>query len=57
VLQSASMLSNICWREYTLTVDGIVKQLPSTNELSLDLDEWTSTNKLAIMVIIACYMD
>jgi len=57
VLPSASTLSNICWREYTLTVDAIKKQLPSTNKVSLALDRWTSTNKLAITSVIAYYMD
>jgi len=57
VLPSASTLSNICKREYTLTVNAIKKQLPSTNEVSLALDGWTSTNKLAIRLFIADYMD
>ena len=57
VLPSASTLSNICQREYTLTVDAIKKQLPSTNKVSLALDGWTSTNKLAITSVIAYYMD
>jgi hypothetical protein len=57
VLPSASTLSNICRREYTLTVDAIEKQLPSTNEVSLALDGWTSTNKLAITSIIAYDID
>jgi hypothetical protein len=57
VLPSASTLRNICRREYTLTVDAIKKQLPSTNKVSLALDGWTSTNKLAIMSVIAYYMD
>jgi len=57
VLPSASTLSNICRREYTLTVDAIKKQLPSRNKVSLALDGWTSTNKLAITSVIAYYMD
>jgi hypothetical protein len=57
VLLSASTLSNICQREYTLTVDAMKKQLPSTNKVSLALDGWTSTNKLAITSVIAHYMD
>jgi hypothetical protein len=57
VLLSANTLSNICRRKYTLTVDAIKKQLPSTNKVSLALDGWTSTNKLAIMSVIAYYMD
>jgi len=57
VLPSASTLSNICRREYSLTVDAIKKQLLSTNKVSLALDGWTSTNKLAITSVIAYYMD
>jgi hypothetical protein len=57
VLPSASTLSNICRREYTLRVDAIKKQLLSTNKVSLALDRWTSTNKLAITSVIAYYMD
>ena len=57
VLPSATTLSNICRREYALTVDGIKKQLPSRNKVSLALDGWTSTNKLAITSVIAYYMD
>jgi len=57
VLPSASTLINICRREYTLTVDAIKKQLSSTNKVSLALDGWTSTNKLAITSVIAYYMD
>ena len=50
-------LSNICRREYALTVDAIDKQLPLRNKVSLALDRWTSTNKLAITLVIAYYMD
>jgi len=57
VLLSASTLSNFCRREYTLTVDPIKKQLPSTNTISLALDGLTSTNKLAVTSVIANYMD
>jgi len=57
VLQSATTLSNICWREYALTEDTIKKQLPIQNKVSLALDGWTSTNKLAITSVIAYYMD
>ena len=57
VLPSASTLSNICRREYTLTVDAIKKQLPSRNKVSLALDGWTSTNKFGITSVIAYYMD
>jgi len=41
VLRSASTLSNICGREYTLTVDAIKNQLVSRNIVSLALDGWT----------------
>jgi len=57
VLPSASTLSNICQREYALTVDAIKKQLLIRNEVSLALDGWTSTNRLAITSAIAYYMD
>ena len=57
VLASATTHSNICWREYALTVDAIKKQLPIRNKVSLALDGWTSTNKQALMSVIACYMD
>jgi len=38
VLPSTTTLSNICRREYALTVDAITKQLPSRNTVSLVLD-------------------
>ena len=57
VLPSATTLSNICRREYALTVDAIKKQLPSRNKVSLAVDGWTSTNKLAITSVNAYYMD
>ena len=57
VLQSSVTLSNLCGREYSLTVDGIKKQLRSRNKVSLGLDVWTSTNKLAITSVMACYID
>ena len=57
MLPSATTLSNICRREYALTVDAIKKQLPIRNKVSLALDGWTSTNKLAITSVIAYYMD
>jgi len=57
VLPSAMTLSNICRREYALTVDAIMKQLPLRNKVSLALDRWTSTNKLAIMSVVAYSMD
>ena len=57
VLLSASTLRNICQTEYTLTVDAIKKQLPSRNKVTLALDGWTLTNKLAITLVVANYMD
>jgi len=57
VLPLATTLSNICRREYALTVDAIKKQLPLRNKVSLALDGWTSTNKLAITSVIPYYMD
>jgi len=57
VLPSASTLSNICRREYTLTVDAMKKQLPSRNKVCLALEGWTLTNKLAVTSVIAYYMD
>jgi len=57
VLPSATTLSNISRREYALTVDAIKKQLPLRNKVSLALDGWTSTNKLAMTSVIAYYMD
>ena len=55
-LQSATTLSDICQRDYGLTVDAIKKQLPLRNNVSLALDVWTSTNKLAITSVIAYYI-
>ena len=57
VLPSTTTLSNICWREYVLTVDAIKKQLPSRNQVSLALDRWTSSNKVTITSVIAYYMN
>jgi len=57
VLPSATTLSNICLREYALTVDAIKMQLPLRNKVSFALDGWTSMNKLAITSVIAYYMD
>jgi len=57
VLPSASTLSNICQREYALTVDAIRKQLPSQNKVRSGLDGWTSTNTVAITSVFAYYMD
>jgi len=57
ILPYASTLSNICWREYSLTMDVIEKQLQWTNKVSLAWDQWASTMKLAIMLVITYYMD
>jgi hypothetical protein len=57
VLPSATTLSNICWRQYTLHVDAINKQLPIRSKVSLALDGWTSTNKLAITSVMVYYID
>jgi hypothetical protein len=57
VLPSATMLSNICLTEYALAVDAIKNQLPVGNKVSLALDGWTATNKVAKMSFIAYYMD
>jgi len=57
VLLSAVTLSNICQREYALTMDAFEKHLPSRKKESLALDGWTSPNKLAIMSVIAYDMD
>jgi len=38
-------------------VDAIKKQLPTRNKVTLALDGWTSTNKLAIRSVIANNMD
>ena len=56
MLPSASTLSIICRREYSLTVDAIKKQLPSRNKVRLALERWTSMNKLAIIWVIAYNM-
>jgi hypothetical protein len=55
--RSPTTLSNICRREYALTVNAIEKQWPSLNRVSLALNGWTSTNILAIKSVIASYMD
>ena len=57
VPQSTVTLHHICQREYASTVDATKKQLPKRNKVSLALDAWTSTNKLAIQSVIAYYMD
>jgi len=57
LLASPSVLCNICWREYSLVVDAIKKQLPSTNHVTCALDGWTSTNNLSITLVIPDYID
>ena len=57
VLLSDTTLSNMCPREYALTVDAIEKQLPPQNILSLALDGWRSTTKLALTSVSAYDMD
>jgi hypothetical protein len=50
-------MSDICCRDYALVVDAVKKQLPSRNKVGLELDGWTSANKLALMLVTAYYMD
>jgi hypothetical protein len=57
VLRSITLVSNIFRREYAITEDAIKKQLLGRNKVSLTLDQWTRTNELAIMLVIAYYMD
>ena len=56
ILLAACTVGVICWREYTLTVDAIKKQLLSIIKVSLDLDGWTSTNILAITLVIGYHI-
>jgi len=57
LLSSGNTLSDFRRREYTPTVDVITMQMLSRNYVSLAVDGWTSTNKLAITSFIAYYMD
>jgi hypothetical protein len=57
VLPSANSLSNICRKENSLTVAAIKNQLPLRNKVTLAMDGWTSTNKLAIRSVIGYYVD
>jgi len=57
LLPSATARSNICWREYALTVGAIKQQLLSQNKVSLALDGWTSTNKSILTSVIAYHID
>ena len=56
-LRSAMTLSNVCQRDYALTMDAIMKQLPSRNIVSLALDGWTSPSKLSPTSVIAYHVD
>jgi len=53
IQSSTTILSNICWREYALTVAAIEEELPIRNRVSLASDGWTSTIKQAITSVIA----
>jgi hypothetical protein len=55
-LPGRSTLSNICRREYARTIEAIREQLPKSNKISLAIDGWTSTNKLAITSVIGYYI-
>jgi hypothetical protein len=57
VLLSNNTLSNIGWREYTLTVNAMKRQLMARNKVSLAADGWTSMNKFAITSVIEYYID
>jgi len=57
VLPSTTTLSDICRREYALTLDSIEKQLPSRDSVCLALEGSPSPNKLAITSVIAYCMD
>jgi hypothetical protein len=57
VVLSAATLSNSHLREYAPTVDAIMKQLLSWNEANLAWEGWTSTNKVAITMVITYYVD
>jgi len=57
MLPSSSTLINICCREWSLTLDAIKEQLQSRNNVSLALDRWTSTDKLAITSVFAYFID
>jgi hypothetical protein len=57
VLPSTTTHSNICWREYPLTVNANMKQLPSRDRVTSVIDRWTSANKLAMTLIVDYYVD
>jgi len=57
VLPFASMWSMIWLREYALTVEAFKKQSLSRNKVSSALHVWTLKNKLAILSVIADYLD
>jgi len=50
---STYTFSNICQREYSLTVNANLEQLAARHKVSLALDSWTSRNKFAITLVIA----
>lgn len=57
MLKFAVMRSSICWAEFRLSADIFKKHWVTRNEVSLSLDGWTSTNTLAVRLIIPYYMD
>jgi len=57
VLSSTMTGSNMSQREYALTLRVIKKQLQLWNKLTLALDGWTSTLRLATTSVITNYMD
>jgi hypothetical protein len=40
-----------------LIIEAIKKQLPTKHKVSVALDGWTSTNKLAMLCVIGYYID
>ena len=57
LLPSARTLRNICRRDYALTMDAIKKQLPWRKIVCSALETWRPSITLAIMSVIAYYMD
>jgi len=49
--------SNICRKEYALTMNAMKTQLPSQKKVSLALVGWTSMNRLAVISLIAYYLN
>jgi hypothetical protein len=56
VVPSASTLSHMCRREYSLSLNAITKQFPSRNNDSLPVASWTSMNKLTKTSVITYSM-